>query len=225
MVPIGNPWLCLGVKNAMAKRHFGIRDLLHAPVIIGAVAIGLVVVALFRACVTTGPATGSRTRMERVAASEGRGQSASAARPPRRDYSATLGVALRGDEDEALLREVCSWLGTPYRGGMAKKGVGTDCSGFVQRVFDDVYGIKLGRSSTDIAKQITPVKRQALRCGHIVVFSRGGAAKVFHVGIYLGDSKFIHSASGGGKGITVSSLQEDYYAKHFYAGGPAKGMR
>lgn len=208
----------------MAKRQFGIRDLLHAPVIIGAAALCLVVVALFRACVTPSPTAATRTtRMERVAASEGK--STRMGSVAKSNYSATLGVEFRGDEDQALLREVSSWLGTPYRGGMAKKGVGTDCSGFVQRVFDDVYGIKLGRSTTDIAKQITPVKRQALRCGHIVVFSRGGAAKVFHVGIYLGDSKFIHSASGGGRGIMVSSLLEDYYAKHYYAGGPAKGMR
>ena len=194
--------------GSMTKRTIGIRDLLRAPIIIGAVALVLVGLALHRAGADDAPQRGA-PRMGSLATER---------------YAELLGVALRGDEDQALLREVSSWLGTPYRGGMAQKGVGTDCSGFVQRVFADVYGIKLGRSSADMAPQIAPVKQQALRCGHIVLFSRGGADRVFHVGIYLGDSKFIHSASGGGRGITVSSLEEEYYAKHYYAGGPAKGM-
>lgn len=193
----------------MSRRSIGIRDLLRPPIVIGAAALVLVGLALHRACTDDAPLHGG-PRMGTMAVER---------------YSELLGVSLRGDENQALLQELSTWLGTPYRGGMNQKGVGTDCSGFVQRVFAEVYGVQLGRSSGDMWPQISPLPQGELRCGHLVLFSRGGAERIFHVGIYLGDNRFIHSASGGGRGITVSSLTEDYYAKHFYSGGPVKGMK
>jgi lipoprotein Spr len=108
------------------------------------------------------------------------------------------------------------WAGTRYRYGQAAKQKGTDCSGFVSSVFRDVYCTELSRSSGSIWPQTQPVKKEDLREGDILFF-RIRKGQISHVGIYLGNHKFIHAAVKGG--VIVSDLDEPYYAKYFYMGG------
>ncbi|QMU26971.1 C40 family peptidase [Adhaeribacter radiodurans] len=131
-------------------------------------------------------------------------------------YAQTLGVKFNYSEDKQLLATVADWLGTPYRSGAASKK-GTDCSGFVTKVYQEVYGIKLTHSSRSMFQSVERIKKSAIKAGDLVFFRRGPGKPIYHVGIYLNNNKFIHSASNGG--VMVSSLNQAYYARNFYAAG------
>jgi cell wall-associated NlpC family hydrolase len=130
-------------------------------------------------------------------------------------YSARLGITLKPGCNKRLIETVTSWLNAPYKyGGNSKQG--TDCSGFVQQVYAEVYGISLARSAADIFAQCKKINRSELKEGDLVFF-KINTSKVGHVGIYLTDEYFIHASTK--KGVIVSSLTEEYYAKYFYSAG------
>lgn len=131
-------------------------------------------------------------------------------------YSQTLGVDLAHSADKSLIETVTDWLGTPYRGG-GSTSFGTDCSGFVMRVYKQAYGITLVHSSGGLFQSTERVKRDSMREGDLVFFRRSKRSPIYHVGIYLNDGKFIHSASG--KGVVVSSLNEGYWHHNFCGAG------
>ena len=127
-----------------------------------------------------------------------------------------LGIETSYTENESLLESVVSWLGTPYRYGSSSKS-GTDCSGFVSRVFKEVYGLTLQRSSRSMFSSVQRVDKDEMRTGDLVFFRRGPGQPIYHVGIYLKDRKFAHAATNGG--VMVSSLDQAYYSRNFYAAG------
>ncbi|QNF34107.1 C40 family peptidase [Adhaeribacter swui] len=131
-------------------------------------------------------------------------------------YAQTLGVKLNYSENKQLLATVAEWLGTPYRSGAASKK-GTDCSGFVSKVYKEVYGITLTHSSRSMFQSVERIKKSAIKAGDLVFFRRGPGKPIYHVGIYLNNNKFVHSASNGG--VMVSSLNQAYYARNYYAAG------
>jgi probable lipoprotein NlpC len=130
-------------------------------------------------------------------------------------YAQTLGLHLNYNENKDLLRTVTDWVGTPYRYGNNSRR-GTDCSGFVTRVFQEVYGISLKRSSRSMFTTTKRVAKTEMHTGDLVFFRRG-RGPIYHVGIYLKNGKFAHSATNGG--VMVSSLRQGYYRSHFYAAG------
>lgn len=133
-----------------------------------------------------------------------------------RRHARKLGLKLDYSEDKDLLATVTAWLGTPYSFGSSSKK-GTDCSGFVTSIYSDVYGIDLSRSSRSMFDDVTRIRKDSVRTGDLVFFRRGPKQPIFHVGIYLNDNKFIHSATNGG--VMVSSLKEPYYRNYYYAAG------
>lgn len=131
-------------------------------------------------------------------------------------YGQTLGVNLEYKEDKDLLETISDWLGTPYRaGGNTQRG--TDCSGFVTKVYKQVYGVTLTHSSRSLFHETKRVAKSEMETGDLVFFRRGPGKPIYHVGIYLKDGKFAHSASNGG--VMVSSLNSPYYKRNFYAAG------
>ena len=123
-------------------------------------------------------------------------------------------VQRKGGVYERMLRTAYTQLGTPYRSGGCTPNTGFDCSGFTNWVFNR-YGVNLPRSSREQYQVGTMVAKNSLRKGDLVFFrSKRG---INHVGIYLENGKFIHSASNG-KTVTISHLEEDYWRTH-YAGG------
>lgn len=130
-------------------------------------------------------------------------------------YAQTLGLHLAFDENKDLLRTVTDWIGTPYSYGSNSRH-GTDCSGFVTRVFREVYGVTLTHSSRAMFSSTKRVAKGEMQTGDLVFFRRGHGP-VYHVGIYLKDGKFAHSATNGG--VMVSSLNQAYYQRNFYAAG------
>ena len=130
-------------------------------------------------------------------------------------YSKKFGIRFAGTENKKLISGIDEWLGVPHRlGGCSKSGI--DCSCFVRMIYLGVYGITLRRSSCDMFSDVLMVAAKDIREGDLLFF-KGQGKKIFHVGIYLKQGKFAHVTSA--RGVVISSLQEDYYRKYFYAGG------
>jgi cell wall-associated NlpC family hydrolase len=127
----------------------------------------------------------------------------------RPEQGSTSPASIRGGD---IAREAVRYLGTPYRwGGETSQGV--DCSGFVFIVFNNrVPG--LGRlRSYDYFQRGSVVNRADLLPGDLVFFTTY-APGPSHVGIYLGDGKFIHAASGAGR-VMMNSLDDSYYVTRY----------
>ena len=115
---------------------------------------------------------------------------------------------------EELVAEARRFIGVPYLWG-GTSPFGLDCSGFVQLVYR-VHGVTLPRDAGPQSedRRGRPAGRQDLRPGDLVFFAKND--RIAHVGMSLGGDGFIHSA--GEIGVTVSSLNEEYY-KRIYWGG------
>lgn len=134
-----------------------------------------------------------------------------------------LNIKIEVHEDNLdLYSFIDDWIGTRYRfGGTTKKG--TDCSGFVYRLFQTVYGIDVGRqSSADLMAKTSRVNKSQLREGDMVFFNirnrRGERAS--HVGVYLKNNKFIHATTRSG--VIISDLNEPYYRRTYLGAGRVK---
>jgi cell wall-associated NlpC family hydrolase len=97
----------------------------------------------------------------------------------------------------AVLFRALALVGTPYRYGGNTPESGFDCSGLVGYVFRDAAGIPLPRTSAAIGDLDRPkVARNQLQSGDLVLFASG--RKISHVGIYVGDGRFVHAPNSGG---------------------------
>lgn len=132
------------------------------------------------------------------------------------------GISVKSNRTLAsLYEEAVEWLKTPYRrGGMSHKGM--DCSGLASTIYKNVFDIKLQRSSRDISKvDVEDISKEELKPGDLVFFATSRRAKgVNHVGVYLGNSHFVHASVS--KGVIVSSLDEGYYQRTWVKGGRPK---
>ncbi len=111
-----------------------------------------------------------------------------------------------------MLKHALALLGTPYRwGGTGINGF--DCSGLVGYVFHSTLGIELPRVSRDMAKSGELVsERSKLTAGDLVFFGRKG--RVSHVGIYVGEGRFVHAPSSGGT-VRLDRLDGAYWRDHY----------
>ncbi|HVT13559.1 MAG TPA: NlpC/P60 family protein [Fimbriimonadaceae bacterium] len=105
-----------------------------------------------------------------------------------------------------------SMKGVPYRYGAASRS-STDCSGFALQVLRH-EGIKMPRTAAEQSTKGQHVGKGELKPGDLVFFHTSRGSRISHVGIYIGNGKFIHASSGGGK-VQVNSLSEGYYHNRF----------
>lgn len=118
----------------------------------------------------------------------------------------------RPEAANAVLMRALSLVGVPYRyGGNTPEG-GFDCSGLVGYVFRDMLGQPLPRSSAELARTGADIAPQRMAGGDLVVF--GDAAAVSHVGIYVGEGRFVHAPSTGGT-VRLDRIDGPYWAVHF----------
>jgi cell wall-associated NlpC family hydrolase len=112
----------------------------------------------------------------------------------------------------AVRAEALRWIGTPHSLGGADS-TGMDCSGLVWLVFQKAAGVKLPRVSHEQARFGSPASLAELRPGDLVFFQTPGSRQINHVGIWLGDGRFIHASTQ--KGVVVSRLAEPYYTQAY----------
>ncbi|MBU6286054.1 MAG: peptidoglycan endopeptidase [Betaproteobacteria bacterium] len=113
---------------------------------------------------------------------------------------------------EVIVRAL-SLMGITYRWGGNLPETGMDCSGFVRHVFHEAAGLVLPRKSEEMSRAATSIGREYLLPGDLVFFNtqRRGFS---HVGIYLGDDKFVH-APAKGKSIRIDSMGDRYWVRRF----------
>jgi len=104
-------------------------------------------------------------------------------------------------------------VGVRYRYGGADPDRGLDCSGLIQYVFEQVTGVTLPRTSRELAKIGDRIPLAELAPGDLVFFNTRRFA-FSHVGLYLGDNRFIHAPSRG-RDVVVASLADNYWKKRF----------
>ncbi|ENY1244952.1 TPA: peptidoglycan endopeptidase [Neisseria gonorrhoeae] len=115
-----------------------------------------------------------------------------------------------GNADE-LIGSAMGLLGIAYRYGGTSVSTGFDCSGFMQHIFKRAMGINLPRTSAEQARMGTPVDRSELQPGDMVFFRTLGGSRISHVGLYIGNNRFIH-APRTGKNIEITSLSHKYWS-------------
>ncbi len=118
------------------------------------------------------------------------------------------------DERGMLVRVAKSFSGAPYRfGGDSVRGL--DCSAFVKKIYD-IFEVQLPRSAREQYCAGPRINRNDIATGDLVFFrTRKQFTFPTHVGIYIGEGRFIHASSYCKQGVRISSLGEDYYAKRF----------
>lgn len=104
-------------------------------------------------------------------------------------------------------------LDTDYRYGGKNPAAGLDCSGMVSHIYNAAAGLRLSGSAADIARGGRPIERDALRPGDLVFFNTSNKP-YSHVGIYIGDARFIHAPSSNGK-VRIDQLTASYYARRY----------
>ncbi|PSJ79677.1 C40 family peptidase [Neisseria iguanae] len=127
---------------------------------------------------------------------------------------------LEGSADE-LIKSAMGLLGVAYRYGGTSARTGFDCSGFMQHIFRRTIGLNLPRTSAEQAKMGAHVNRSELQPGDMVFFRTMGRGRISHVGLYIGNNRFIH-APRTGKNIEITSLSNKYWNSKYAFGRRVK---
>lgn len=118
------------------------------------------------------------------------------------------------EKSQDLLLYALSLNGTAYKYGGRSADSGFDCSGFVAHVFRQAAGLALPHNARAISQNGAQVSKTELKPGDLVFFNTLRRA-FSHVGIYLGDNRFIHASSSSSGDVMVSDLSEKYWSKRF----------
>jgi cell wall-associated NlpC family hydrolase len=106
-------------------------------------------------------------------------------------------------------------IDTGYRFGGKNPEAGLDCSGMVSYIYGQAAGLRVQGSAADIARNGKPIDRAELRPGDLVFFNTLNRS-FSHVGIYIGETRFIHAPSTNGR-VRIDRLSDSYYAQRFQA--------
>ena len=121
-------------------------------------------------------------------------------------------TAFSGKASELVIQAM-GLLGVPYKKGGTSEEKGFDCSGFVRHMYEKSVGLVLPRRAEEQAKVTEEISRSELKPGDLVFFNT--LKRTFsHVGIYVGDGKFIH-APRPGKAVRVDDMREAYWQQRF----------
>ncbi|MBK0127389.1 C40 family peptidase [Pantoea sp. S61] len=117
---------------------------------------------------------------------------------------------------ETAMTKLMGQLGKPYQWGGTSPHTGFDCSGLVWYAYKDLVKYKFPRTANEMyhLHDAAPIKREMLEKGDLVFFRINNRGTADHVGVYLGNGKFIQSPRTG-KDIQISALGEDYWQKHY----------
>ncbi len=113
--------------------------------------------------------------------------------------------------EQRIRAEVLQWEGTSHRmGGTSRHGI--DCSGFVQRLYRDLFNRRIPRSTALQVQSGQGIDKEQLRSGDLVFFKIPRKGR--HVGIYLGQMEFAHASTR--RGVTISRLDDRYWRQSYW---------
>jgi hypothetical protein len=128
-------------------------------------------------------------------------------------YAMMMNVDVESLKNISLLGFIDNWFGTRYKlGGTTTRGI--DCSALTGALLLAVYGFNLPRTARQQYDATDHIDKDELQEGDLVFFNTHGG--VSHVGVYLENDYFLHASTHG---VTISSLDDHYYAKRFICGG------
>ena len=130
-------------------------------------------------------------------------------------YSKKFGVKFKGNEELKILKEISSWMGTPYKSGKSLKGKGRDSPGLVTGVFKNACKITLTRGPELLMKKlIRKTDKKKLKFGDIVFYKKNSSYPI--IGIYLGDSKLVYTSVK--KGVKMLDMNRVTSCKLYFCG-------
>ncbi len=118
-----------------------------------------------------------------------------------------------GNKASELVVDAMGFLGVPYKRGGNSVDTGFDCSGFVRAIYQQSIGLLLPRRAEQQAAVTQNIDQKDLQPGDLVFFNTMRRA-FSHVGIYVGDGKFIHSPKPGGE-VRLENMGLDYWSHRF----------
>jgi cell wall-associated NlpC family hydrolase len=134
-----------------------------------------------------------------------------------KEPSGTGAAAVQRVRDKAseLVLSAMNFLGVPYRRGGNSAEEGFDCSGFTRHIFEKSIGLVLPRRADEQASAsgVAPVRREELRPGDLVFFNTLKST-FSHVGIYIGEGKFIHAPRSGSE-VRIEDMRVAYWQRRF----------
>jgi len=117
------------------------------------------------------------------------------------------------DKASTVALQALAYLGVPYRAAGLSPQTGFDCSGLVAYVYREGAGVALPRNSFELSRVGQPIDRTALKPGDLVFYNTQHR-DYSHVGIYLGENRFIHAPASGGE-VRVENLRADYWIRRY----------
>ena len=117
------------------------------------------------------------------------------------------------DRTADLIGNAMGFIGVPYRRGGTSASTGFDCSGFVRAVYEKTVGMVLPRKAAQQAASTQVIDKKELQPGDLVFFNTMRRA-FSHVGIYLGEGKFIHAPRPGAQ-VRIEDMQVSYWQRRF----------
>jgi peptidoglycan DL-endopeptidase LytE len=129
----------------------------------------------------------------------------------------------KNEEERVVLVKVAkSFAGAPYKfGGESVRGL--DCSAFVKKMYD-IFDVQLPRSAREQFCTGMPVSKEELTTGDLVFFKSKRAKHPTHVGIYIGEDKFIHASSLLRRGVKIDCLSDSYFTRTYTGAVRVKAM-
>lgn len=117
---------------------------------------------------------------------------------------------------KVAMNKLMGQIGKPYRWGGSSPQTGFDCSGLVYYAYKDLVKIRIPRTANEMyhLRDAAPVNRAELQSGDLVFFRTRGRGTADHVGVYVGNGKFIQSPRTG-RDIQITSLSESYWQQRY----------
>ncbi|PVZ84984.1 hydrolase [Serratia sp. S1B] len=117
---------------------------------------------------------------------------------------------------QTAVSKLMGQMGKPYQWGGSSPRTGFDCSGLIYYAYKDVVKIKMPRTANEMfhLRDAAPIKRNELEMGDLVFFQIRNRGTADHVGVYIGNGKFIQSPRTGEE-IRISKLNDDYWQNHY----------
>lgn len=128
-------------------------------------------------------------------------------------YLKSKNYSAAANPTQSFASTALTMLGVKYSWGGGTPNTGFDCSGLVSYAAEKSLGLKLPRIAAEIAREGESVKRSELQKGDLVFFNTLGRRNS-HVGIYLGDHKFVHAPRAGAV-VRVESMNIAYWKKRY----------